>query len=1187
MKKQFSFLIVIACLLLSSAIYAQVTSPNNITIIPQQYVGWSGFGPGGTKPLDIRNAWAGQPINFWTTGNPGLQRMTILANGQVGIGTTTPAPNAMLSVISTPIMLAGFPSIYDQEVLFRGTAADAMTDYFTIGNGTHNDGQFITLLHGHHATNGRTAISMMGTCPTANDAGTFALVSFDARRLDGNVDGAIINRPLFQWQSFTNIWMEMLANGRLGINNITPTNRLTITSTNIDPYFGTGNSSGLQFTNLTSFSNPVPLPPTTNVLSVDGTGNVILIPGGGTVNAANNGTSLDPTQKIVQLGNVTPGLPTAQLLNNREIPMGNSDLIFTGITPGTNRIGIGMPSIASLSPVIKLEVRGSISIYDGIPGSNNNGDNSLLFGREQTTLAGQVAADYGEWGIQYTSPNTIGNTYGGINFWKPFGSDGSTIGNGFGNAFLYLSDNGNVGIGTSSPVNKTEITSGVAATVLNPITAIAPTRSGLRFSNLNANMDPDATANPSGKVLSVNNTGDVILVPSPSFDIACPGYQLVQNSGIQLHNKNFYFVGQGSSTNLNSVGIGYSCGSTLLAKLDVHTTDQDNAGRFTVDGQFIPSSQLVGVNGSVGNSTAAFSIGVIGSASSSNTVPITGANLGVSATAWGASADNTGIYATASGATNNYGIKASGFGASFPAVFGNWGGVFQGKVFVNDPVTTLSTTIPSDRQLKKDTSAFISGLNVIRNIHPINYRYNGKVGLDTIGTYIGVIAEDLAQIAPYALDSFYAKLDSTDLIPTKFLTVKNEAIIYTSINAIKQLDSTISHISTTAENGLHIDTTAGNPVKLGGVLSEKTEIDMKNNLLFASDNNYPGQVCIGTSYTTQSEALVVNNKTWITSAKFINTKSNATDNVAASFLATGSSMNNYGGQFTGNGDDNQVNYGATFAATGKSKVNYGVYSTASGSGLNYAGYFNGNLYASSYLNLPSDSKLKENIQPLTNAMDIINQLQPKTFTFKAASFPSINLPAGQQYGLIAQDVSPILPTLVSTTVHPAVYDSVGNMVYDTVQSKSLNYEAFIPILIQGAKEQQSKIDSLKQTIAADHAQLDSVMSLLNNLTGNNGGNAKINSTINVELANDAVLYQNIPNPFAEETMINYYIPENTGNAKIIFFDMYGQSMKEVQLTETGSGNIHVDSKNLASGIYSYSLIINGKVIDTKKMVKSK
>jgi hypothetical protein len=69
---------------------------------------------------------------------------------------------------------------------------------------------------------------------------------------------------------------------------------------------------------------------------------------------------------------------------------------------------------------------------------------------------------------------------------------------------------------------------------------------------------------------------------------------------------------------------------------------------------------------------------------------------------------------------------------------------------------------------------------------------------------------------------------------------------------------------------------------------------------------------------------------------------------------------------------------------------------------------------------------------------------------------------------------------------------------------------------------------------------------------------KFTNTINVELANDAVLYQNIPNPFGEETMINYYIPENTGNAKIIFFDMYGQNMKEVPLTETGSGNIHVD-----------------------------
>jgi hypothetical protein len=130
------------------------------------------------------------------------------------------------------------------------------------------------------------------------------------------------------------------------------------------------------------------------------------------------------------------------------------------------------------------------------------------------------------------------------------------------------------------------------------------------------------------------------------------------------------------------------------------------------------------------------------------------------------------------------------------------------------------------------------------------------------------------------------------------------------------------------------------------------------------------------------------------------------------------------------------------------------------------------------------------------------------------------------------------------------------------------------------KEEHSTIDSLK-------TQIIDLQNQVAQLLGNNGGGAKIANTFNVELANDAVLYQNIPNPFGEETMINYYLPENTGNAKIIFFDMYGQSMKEVPLTEIGSGNIHVDSKNLASGIYSYSLIIDGRVIDTKKMVRNK
>jgi len=84
-----------------------------------------------------------------------------------------------------------------------------------------------------------------------------------------------------------------------------------------------------------------------------------------------------------------------------------------------------------------------------------------------------------------------------------------------------------------------------------------------------------------------------------------------------------------------------------------------------------------------------------------------------------------------------------------------------------------------------------------------------------------------------------------------------------------------------------------------------------------------------------------------------------------------------------------------------------------------------------------------------------------------------------------------------------------------------------------------------------------------------------------------ILNQNDPNPFAEETDITYYLPETVGTATIMFYDNTGVVIKAVQLQSKGNGTLHVFASNLSSGIYTYALIADGKLIDTKKMMKSK
>jgi hypothetical protein len=90
----------------------------------------------------------------------------------------------------------------------------------------------------------------------------------------------------------------------------------------------------------------------------------------------------------------------------------------------------------------------------------------------------------------------------------------------------------------------------------------------------------------------------------------------------------------------------------------------------------------------------------------------------------------------------------------------------------------------------------------------------------------------------------------------------------------------------------------------------------------------------------------------------------------------------------------------------------------------------------------------------------------------------------------------------------------------------------------------------------------------------------------IQLANNAVLYQNSPNPFGSGTTIKYFVPENA-NAQLVFYDEFGNQIKVFKIEESGMGQLNIDSSNLSSGVYTYSLLVNDKVIDTKKMIKTK
>jgi len=82
------------------------------------------------------------------------------------------------------------------------------------------------------------------------------------------------------------------------------------------------------------------------------------------------------------------------------------------------------------------------------------------------------------------------------------------------------------------------------------------------------------------------------------------------------------------------------------------------------------------------------------------------------------------------------------------------------------------------------------------------------------------------------------------------------------------------------------------------------------------------------------------------------------------------------------------------------------------------------------------------------------------------------------------------------------------------------------------------------------------------------------------------LYQNFPNPFNPTTNIGYQLAQNNSDVSIQLFDICGRKVEEVlhKKQSTGSHQLIFDGSRISSGVYFYSLFVNGEKIDTKKLM---
>lgn len=88
------------------------------------------------------------------------------------------------------------------------------------------------------------------------------------------------------------------------------------------------------------------------------------------------------------------------------------------------------------------------------------------------------------------------------------------------------------------------------------------------------------------------------------------------------------------------------------------------------------------------------------------------------------------------------------------------------------------------------------------------------------------------------------------------------------------------------------------------------------------------------------------------------------------------------------------------------------------------------------------------------------------------------------------------------------------------------------------------------------------------------------------LDQSAVLGQNVPNPFSISTSIRYQIPGNFSQALLSVTSMAGQSIVNVSLSQS-QGEVMFEAGTLSKGIYIYQLWVDGRLIDSKRMIINK
>ncbi len=241
-------------------------------------------------------------------------------------------------------------------------------------------------------------------------------------------------------------------------------------------------------------------------------------------------------------------------------------------------------------------------------------------------------------------------------------------------------------------------------------------------------------------------------------------------------------------------------------------------------------------------------------------------------------------------------------------------------------------------------------------------------------------------------------------------------------------------------------------------------------------------------------------------------------------------------------------------------------------------------YTGTLLNT-SDKRLKTNTTKFDYGLEEVLALSPISYNYNGKAGTDSEL---VHVGIYAQELRKVAPELVGEFKYEEteieVVENGEEIDVRTNTKKSsetylhINESSIKYMLINAVKEQQDKIESLEQELADMKEMMSAVL---------NNSNGTINTqSINLD-GRGAYLEQNQPNPFNGNTLIKYHVPADATQAVVNIFDTNGQLIHSERIAQMGAGQLQIKAGTIAAGTYSYSLVVNGNIVDTKRMVIAK